>query len=56
MSTYSLSFKLRAVQHYLSGLEGQKATARHFGIDYACRSYGRQPTEPQNRSEADAAP
>ena len=33
MSKYSLSFKLEVVQHYLSGLEGQKATAKRFGID-----------------------
>ncbi|WP_427238816.1 IS3 family transposase [Yersinia enterocolitica] len=34
MSKYSLNFKLRVVQHYLSGLEGQKATAKRFGIDH----------------------
>lgn len=34
MSKYSLSFKLKVVQHYLSGLEGQKATAKRFGIDH----------------------
>lgn len=35
MSKYSLSFKLRVVQHYLSGSEGQKATAKRFGIDHS---------------------
>ncbi|TBP62373.1 helix-turn-helix domain-containing protein, partial [Klebsiella quasipneumoniae subsp. quasipneumoniae] len=30
MSKYSLSFKLKVVQHYLSGLEGQKVTAKRF--------------------------
>jgi transposase len=35
MSKYSLSFKLQVVQHYLSGLEGQKATAKRFGIDHS---------------------
>lgn len=35
MSKYSLSFKLEVVQHYLSGLEGQKATAKRFGIDHS---------------------
>lgn len=35
MSKYSLSFKLKVVQHYLSGLEGQKATAKRFGIDHS---------------------
>lgn len=33
MSKYSLSFKLQVVKHYLSGREGQKATAKRFGID-----------------------
>lgn len=35
MSKYSLSFKLKVVQHYLSGPEGQKATAKRFGIDHS---------------------
>lgn len=35
MSKYSLSFKLEVVQHYLSGMEGQKATAKRFGIDHS---------------------
>lgn len=35
MSRYSLSFKLEVVQHYLSGPEGQKATAKRFGIDHS---------------------
>lgn len=35
MSKYSLSFKLQVVRHYLSGLEGQKATAKRFGIDHS---------------------
>ncbi len=35
MSKYSLNFKLEVVQHYLSGLEGQKATAKRFGIDHS---------------------
>lgn len=35
MSKYSLSFKLQVVQHYLSGLEGQKATAKRFGVDHS---------------------
>ena len=35
MSKYSLSFKLKVVQHYLSGMEGQKATAKRFGIDHS---------------------
>ncbi len=35
MSKYSLSFKLEVVQHYLSGPEGQKATAKRFGIDHS---------------------
>ena len=35
MSKYSLSFKLKVVQHYLSGQEGQKATAKRFGIDHS---------------------
>ncbi|MGV3346590.1 helix-turn-helix domain-containing protein [Enterobacteriaceae bacterium LUAb1] len=34
MNKYSLSFKLEVVQYYLSGQEGQKATARRFGIDH----------------------
>lgn len=34
MSKYSLSFKLEVVQHDLSGLEGQQATAKRFGIDH----------------------
>jgi len=33
MSKYSLSFKLEVVQHCLSGLERQNATAKRFGID-----------------------
>ncbi|WP_314138441.1 IS3 family transposase [Buttiauxella noackiae] len=35
MSKYSLSFKLQVVKHYLSGLEGYKATAKRFGIDHS---------------------
>jgi len=35
MSKSSLSFKLQVVQHYLSGLEGQKATVKRFGIDHS---------------------
>jgi len=35
MSKYSLSFKLKVVQHYLSGLEGQQTTAKRFGIDHS---------------------
>ena len=35
MSKYSLSFKLKVVQHYLSGFEGQRATAKRFGIDHS---------------------
>ncbi len=35
MSKYSLSFKLEVVQHYLSGQEGQEATAKRFGIDHS---------------------
>ena len=35
MSKYSFSFKLKVVQHYLSGPEGQKATAKRFGIDHS---------------------
>ncbi|MGQ8774247.1 helix-turn-helix domain-containing protein [Serratia sp. NA_112.1] len=35
MSKYSLSFKLKVVQHYLSSREGQKATAKRFGIDHS---------------------
>lgn len=35
MSKYSLSFKLEVVQHYLSGPEGYKATAKRFGIDHS---------------------
>lgn len=35
MSKYSLSFKLEVVQHYLSGLEGQEATAKRFGVDHS---------------------
>ncbi|OVZ90741.1 hypothetical protein CBW58_15120 [Yersinia frederiksenii] len=35
MSKYSLSFKLKVVQHYLSGPEGQRATAKRFGIDHS---------------------
>lgn len=35
MGKYSLSFKLNVVQHYLSGKEGQKATAKRFGIDHS---------------------
>ncbi len=32
MSKYSLKFKLEVVNRYLSGQGGQKAVARHFGI------------------------
>ncbi len=32
MNKYSLSFKLEVVQYCLSGLEGQKATVKRFGI------------------------
>ena len=35
MSKYSVSFKLEVVQHYLSGPEGYKATAKRFGIDHS---------------------
>ena len=35
MSKYSLSFKLQVVKHYLSGQEGQKATAKRFGIEHS---------------------
>lgn len=35
MSKYSLHFKLKVVQHYLSGQEGQKARAKRFGIDHS---------------------
>lgn len=35
MSKYSLSFKLEVVQHYLSRLEGQEATAKRFGVDHS---------------------
>jgi transposase len=33
MSKYSLEFKLEVIQHYQLGTEGQKATAKRFGID-----------------------
>lgn len=35
MSKYFFSFKLEVVQHYFFGMEGQKATAKRFGIDYS---------------------
>lgn len=35
MSKYSLSFKLKVVQHYLSVLEGHKATAKRFCIEHS---------------------
>ncbi|GAB7263333.1 hypothetical protein DZJ_32990 [Dickeya ananatis] len=35
MNKYSLSFKLKVVRHYISGIEGQKATAKRFGIDHS---------------------
>ncbi|MGR7890417.1 hypothetical protein ACU6XY_09550 [Klebsiella aerogenes] len=35
MSKYFLSFKLEVVQHFLSELEGQKATIKRCGIDHA---------------------
>lgn len=35
MPKYSLSFKLQVVKHCLSGQEGQKATAKRFGIEHS---------------------
>ena len=34
MHKYSEQFKLAVVEHYLNTTDGQKLTARHFGIDY----------------------
>lgn len=36
MSKYDLAFKLSVIRHYQLGIDGQKATARRFGVPPSC--------------------